>query len=390
MKNNDFDVIVVGCGPAGATVSYLLRLQGFEVLAIDKDNFPRPKLCGGLLTYKTLNLLHRVYGDTLATLQEKKIIEYMSYSYELRTQQSLLKSGRTKFLSVLVNRLVYDNYLLERAKNVGVKVLEGDRVASVDQANSCVTTVAGKKLQANIIIGADGVNSIVRKAIPKKQFNSKKWRGNLATGIEVSVLREEVSDFISGPVIYFGIVKWGYGWVFPNKESLVVGVGCLNPKNNDLKGALDKILSLLGYKPRKTYKLLGHPIPYGNFLEKPAYKSILLLGDAAGLVDPLMGEGIYYAQRSAEIAAMCIKEFIHIDDKSKLAIKYTRALNSSIIPELVAINKFRWFIFTMNDLFGLKALKLILNVIGPLRFSELVHGVRSYRWLKRGGVDENY
>jgi menaquinone-9 beta-reductase len=390
LRKHNYDVIVVGCGPAGATVSYLLQLQGFKVLAIDKDTFPRLKLCGGLLTYKTINLLHRVYGDTLATLQDKKIIEYTSYFYELRAQQVVLKSGETNLPAVLVDRLIYDNYLLEQAKSVGVEVLEGDRVFSVDSNNSCVTTVGGEILQANIIIGADGANSIVRKSIPAKQFNSKHWEKNLAVGVEVSIPREEVSDLITGPVVYFGLVPWGYGWVFPNKEKLIVGVGCLEPRNNNLKAELDKVLSLIGYKPKSVYKLRGHPIPYGNFLQKPAYRSILLLGDAAGLVDPLMGEGIYYAQRSAEIAAKCVKECTGIGVKNILASRYTKALQESIISELVAINKFRWFIFTMSDLFSPGAIKLIVDIIGVQRFSELVHGVRSYRWLKQGGIDENF
>ena len=390
MKKNSYDVIVVGCGPAGSTISYLLQTHGFEVLAIDKDVFPRSKLCGGLLTRKTLNLLHRIYGDTLADLQEKKIIEYISYTYELRTQKSLLKSGNTNIPSVLVDRLVYDNYLLERAKQVGVKVLEGDRVFSVDQKDICVTTITGKTFRANLIVGADGANSVVRKAISEKQFNLKDWREKLATGVEVSIPREEATDFITGPVVYFGVVTWGYGWVFPNKSNLLVGVGCLNPRHNDLNVALSKILSLINYKPATPYKLRGHPIPYGNFLKRPSSESLLLIGDAAGLVDPLMGEGIYYAQRSAEIAAACIKETLGSGSKSDLANKYVKVLNASIISELMAIDKFRSFIFTMNDLFGLKSTKLILDVVGEKRFLELVHGIRSYRWEKRGGIDENY
>lgn len=390
LEKKYYDVIVVGCGPAGSTVSYLLQRQGFKVLAIDKETFPRSKLCGGLLTQKTINLLHRIYGDSLGSLQDKKIIEYTSSFYELRTQQLVIKSGETNIPAVLVDRLVYDNYLLEYAKSVGVEVIEGDRVVSIDNENSYVTTFGGKIFQAPIIIGADGANSIVRKSINGKYLSSNHWRRNLAFGVEVSVAREEVSELIVGPIIYFGLVTWGYAWVFPNKENLVVGVGCLNPKNFDLKVELDKVLALIGYKSKTTYKLRGHPIPYGNFLQKPACKSVLLLGDAAGLVDPLMGEGIYYAHRSAEIAAKCIKKYAGIGDKNILATTYTKALQEGLIPELVAIYRLRSFIFAMNDLFGLSAIKLIVDIMGVRRFSELVHGIRTYRWLRHGGIDENF
>lgn len=388
VKNQDFDVIVIGGGPAGSTASYLLRLQGLNVLVIDKDVFPRQKLCGGFLTFKTLKLLQRVYGDTLKTLQDKQIINYISYSYELRTEQLLLKSGDIDFPNVFVDRSVYDNYLLDLAKKTGVSVYEGERVLTVDSNSSTVKTVSGKEFKAKIIIGADGANSVVRRVIPNDTFDTENWRANLATGLEVTIPREDVVDKITSPVIYFGVVPWGYGWVFPNKEDLLVGVGCLSPKNSNIKKSLEKILAFIGYKPKTVCKALGHPIPYGNFLTSPAYNSTLLLGDAAGLVDPLMGEGIYYAQRSAEVAAKCVIEAVQNGHYDSLAYEYTQSLRANIISELSAIRRFRSFFFGMMDLFGLKSLNLIIDIVGVKRFSELVHGARSYQWLKKGGVDE--
>lgn len=387
-EENVFDVIVVGGGPAGSTAAFLLCQQGLNVLIIDKDAFPRTKLCGGLLTYKTLKILKRIYGDTLETLQAKDVVDYITYSYELRTPNSLLQSGVTEFSTILVDRWVYDSYLIERASSAGAKLVYEERILNVDLDARCVTTATGKMFKAKIIIGADGANSVVRRYFPRNVYNLSDWTENLATGLEVTIPRDNATTKITGPVVYFGVVPWGYGWIFPNKENLVVGVGCLSPRNVDLRGSLEVVLSFIA-KEDVLRKPLGHPIPYGNFMKSPAHLSTLLVGDAAGLVDPLMGEGIYYAHRSAEIAAKCIQDALLIGRENELANMYIHALRKSIIPELIAIKRFRWLIFKASELFGSNSLNFITHIVGIQRFSELVHGVRSYQWLKKGGIDEN-
>lgn len=382
LSKTDFDVIIVGVGPAGSTAAYLLKKQGLDILIIDKEKFPRTKLCGGLLTYKTLKILNKLYGETLQTLKDKGVINYISYSYELKTQSETWNAGYTAIPAVLVDRTVYDNYLLNYSINIGVETLFGDRVVDVDPINKIITTTHGKKLKAKIIIGADGVNSVVRKAIGKPIYDSKKWKRNLATGLEVIIPKTDVNLEVSGPMIYFDIVPWGYGWIFPNNNNLVVGVGCLSPQKLNLSGQLDKMLATLQFSGLKQKKL-GHPIPYGNFLKNPASGNILLIGDAAGFVDPLMGEGIYYAHRSAEIAANSIRYTFEINSEARLAEIYIKSVRKNIISELNAIKKLRWLIFSAMDIFGIKALKFIISIVGIQRFTELIHGIRSFTW-KRG------
>ncbi|HNE05380.1 MAG TPA: FAD-dependent monooxygenase, partial [Anaerolineales bacterium] len=216
-NENNFDVIIVGGGPAGSTAAYLLKQQSLDVLIIDKDKFPRMKLCGGLLTDKTLKILDEIYGDTIQTLIDKGVINYVSYSYELRTKDEIWNAGHSAIPSVIVNRYIYDHYLLNRSLEAGAHILHQDRVTKVDISNNTVTTISGKTLKAKIIIGADGANSVVRKAMNKSIYDPQKWIKGLATGLEVTIPRANVGLDVSGPIIFFDIVPWGYGWVFPNK-----------------------------------------------------------------------------------------------------------------------------------------------------------------------------
>jgi geranylgeranyl reductase family protein len=383
MKQTDqFNTIIVGGGPAGATAAYLLGKQGINVLLIDKDEFPRPKLCGGLLTFKTVKLLNRIFGDTIDSLQEKGVINYISYSYELRTRNEILQSGTTDIPAILVDRSVYDAYLLNRAIAAGAQVLSGERVVSLDLDDLKITTETGKIFKSKIVIGADGANSIVRRAIQDSNNAISRWRKNLATGLEVVIPRNSSVHKVSGPIIFLDIVPWGYGWVFPNQHNLVVGVGCLNPRRVNLNNSLNKLLDSIQYGG-SALRPLGHPIPYGNFLKSPIKKSVLLIGDAAGFVDPLMGEGIYYAHRSAEIAAICICDSRQSFLSEELEKKFVKSIRREIIAELSVIKKFRWLIFSSLDFFGTVALKFIIFLVGIRKFTELVHGIRSYTW-KRG------
>lgn len=384
-----FDVIVVGGGPAGSTTAYLLSKQGINVLLIDKDEFPRPKLCGGLLTYKTVNILNRIFGDTIESLQRKGIVNYISYSYELRTQREILQSGITDIPVILVDRSVYDNYLLNRAIDASARVVSGERVISLDVDSLTITTETRKVFKSKIVIGADGANSIIRRAILDSNTAIRKWRNDLATGLEVTIPRKNSDHEVSGPIIFLGIVPWGYGWVFPNKNDLVVGVGCLHPRQINIHDSLNKLLNAIQYNDLDI-RPLGHPIPYGNFLKTPAKRSVLLVGDAAGFVDPLMGEGIYYAHRSAEIAAGCISDSDHPFSSEELEKNFVKLIRKEIISELSVIKKFRQLIFSSMDLFGTTALKFIIFLVGIKRFTELVHGIRTYTWKRGRNYGKNY
>ncbi len=380
------DVIVVGGGPAGATASYLLGRGGLDVVLIDKSTFPRKKLCGGLITEKTLRLLQRVYGDSFEALQERRIIEYTAPSFEIRIKDTPYSFGAADPPFVFVDRSVYDHYLLKRAREVGVNVIEGDGVERIDPGQTQVVTSSGRPLNARYIVGADGVNSMVRKALPKDKFTRDRWMRNLAAGLEAFVPRSDINLSFPNPVIIFGLVQWGYAWIFPNRDRVIVGVGALARENENLKKSLEILLATIGYTKDQMPKPLGHPVPYGNFLPAPAHGSILLAGDAAGMVDPFIGEGIYYAQRSAELAAQCILEAASGMDR--IEETYPRRLRESVLREFDAIKLERQILFSLAAPLKNAPYKLLLRIFGPRRAYELIQGYRSYRGFRKRGASD--
>ena len=130
-------------------------------------------------------------------------------------------------------------------------------------------------------------------------------------------------------------------------------------------------------------KVAGHPVPYGNFLLRPSLNNVVLVGDAAGFVDPVIGEGIFYAQRSAELASLAIYKSMR--NNENLETSYLQLLRKYVYPELVNAKEVRRLIFGgFNNKLHYYPMKILLNILDK-RLIELVHGVRTYKWLKKRG-----
>ena len=388
LGRSDYDIVIVGGGPGGSTAAYLLSKFGFQVLVIDKENFPRPKLCGGLLTYKTFRLLDRVFGETESSLTDKHILNFRADHYEVFYKDKPMVKKHVDIPFLFVDRKIYDSFLLEKAREAGAEIIEGEKVKAVDFSTTEVVTSTGERFRSRFIVGADGVNSVVRKELfSAGRVDAHEWGRNLATGLEVFVNRDEMIKAIDHPTLFFGFVRWGYSWVFPNRDVIVVGSGSLNAANrSDFLKSFHNFLSFLNLNTERVSRIAGHPIPYGNFLHKPVSENFLLVGDAAGFVDPITGEGIFYAQRSAELAAWAIRECAH--NNRNLETSYLHLLHRHIYPELVYAKKARLPIFTVFERLGYYPVKLLLDRMGTEAI-ELVHGLRTYKGFKKQGeVDE--
>jgi len=328
-NNNHYDVIIVGGGPAGSTAAYQLNKLGYEVLLLDKKEFPRRKLCGGLITQKSLNILLNLFDLKLSDLKREGIIDYTAELYKIYYKNNLISTNKLENEFNLVKRIDYDNYLFNITKQSGVEALDGIKVTKLDFSSNTVTTEIGQKYTSNYIIGADGVNSTIRRHIINK-INAdeiKFIKKDQALAIETEVPRKMISHNIDSPILYFGILNWGYGWVFPKSNSITIGLGGLKNKNQDFKAIFDDFLEKLNLQNIPINKMGWH-IPFGNFLKTPVYKDTFLVGDAANLVDPLTGEGIYYAHKSAQIAA----EIIHKKEKYDIdhIKEYKKRINKEI------------------------------------------------------------
>ena len=385
MNNPDFDVIIVGGGPGGSTAGYLLSNYGLNVLIIDKEKFPRPKLCGGMLSLKAIYLLREIFNETPSSLNKKGIFNYQSDHYEITYKlERVLTKNHSELPFIFTHRSVYDNFLLKKAKEAGATVLEGKNVKSINLSTCEVFLSEGEKYSAKYIIGADGANSVVRQELIRKGFIKKEqWQKNMATALECYIDRNNIDDdYYDHPVLLFGLVKGGYLWIFPNKERLVVGLGALNRKNKgSFMKVLQNLITDLNFNDPLP-KIAGHPVPFGNYKINPLYKDkIILIGDAGGFVDPLMGEGIYYTQKTAEFASSAIYQ--HINKKKSLKSSYLKNLRQYIYPELRNVLLIRWLCFQkMNTTLKYYPVQYIVKSIEK-QFVELIQGVRSYKSFRK-------
>ncbi len=366
-----FDAAVIGGGPSGATAACLLASKGYRVALIDKCTFPRAKLCAGLITWKTVDLLNRVFGYSPRQLMERGIIIHTSRDYRIFFLGQEIVRRRLDYPFHFVNRNSYDHFWVRIAQDAGAELIIGRKVISVDVSQRTLTLKDGTVIHANVIIGADGVWSMVRKALFPEQRFKQRWRSNLAMTIETRV--SSTSTFAS---LHFGHVPWGYAWRFPHPGRQIIGIGALGCKRDaSLAKAFRQFLGTFAPPPVSSDVWQGHALPFGNYMGTPGIGRTMLVGDACGLADPLLGEGIYYAHRSGQLAAQAVQVAdLHGEDP---ASHYRQSLNQHVLREL------RWIKFYRNLLFfgGLRrryrGLKLLFRLM-PGRLEDAVQGKISF------------
>jgi flavin-dependent dehydrogenase len=204
----------------------------------------------------------------------------------------------------------FDQFLLEKASREGAEILEGERVSEVKERDGGVEVecAKGRRLSCEYLVGADGPGSTVARSVG---LPSPKGRG---IGLESEVPLGSTVGFPEEEFrlihLDFGGVPNGYGWVFPKREGLSIGIGgmLLEEEKVKLRQCYTSLVNRLSYLDgNKAVPVLGHLLP--SFYEegqRVARGRVLLVGDAAYLMDPLMGEGIYYALRSGMLAAEAV------------------------------------------------------------------------------------
>ncbi|MGQ9647235.1 MAG: geranylgeranyl reductase family protein [Thermodesulfobacteriota bacterium] len=302
----DYDVIIVGAGPGGSTAARFCAQAGLKTFLIEKERMPRYKACGGCLSLKTVHLL----GLDLTPVLETTIYG-AKFTYRLKDSFSI-ESRQPVALMVMRDR--FDQFLVKEALEMGAEIREGIRVVSIEENREGVEVKLnkGERIRAKYLIGADGAQSLVGKS-----FSLLPPKGNVnGVGIESEIPFESTFNFPAEERqlvhLDFGGVPNGYGWVFPKKEGLSIGVGGMfrDPEKVNLRQCFDSFIQGLNYvNAGKVDRVLAHPLPsFYDERQKVAKGRVLLVGDAAHLMDPLMGEGIYYALRSGKLAAEAILE----------------------------------------------------------------------------------
>ena len=374
---NKFDIIVVGGGPGGLTSAYQLNKYGFNVLLVDKNTFPRSKLCAGLLTKKTRKLLNDIFSVRTEDLEKNKIVDFCSDYYQIYFKDKFIYENEMKDAFYYVDRRVYDNYLFNLVKNSGVKIKEDTEVVNIDLFNSKISTKNAEIYEADYIIGADGANSVIRKNIIAKRdnINLKKFKKNMAVSLEAIVPRSEVKLDFDHPRLYYGILNWGYGWIFPRQDSLVIGIAGLKKNNNNFKDIFFKFLDIIDVE-NKNIKYSGWQLPYGNFLKEPFYNNTLLIGDAAGLVEPFTGEGIYYAHYSGVLAAKAVNKAENYN--RNLISSYKKSIKDEILPRLGKFKKLSKVFYSQPDFLQKFLISLVTKFAGNY-LTDIIQEVKNDR-----------
>jgi geranylgeranyl reductase family protein len=306
-----YDAIVVGAGPAGSTCAYRLASAGASVLLLDRARFPRDKPCGGAVTARALRELPVEIDDVVER-------EVSSFELRLRHRRGFSRAAPVP-LAYMTQRRRLDSYLVSRAVDAGAELREGAAACQIRQDG-----VDGDS--AAVVIGSDGANGICRKTLasaPKQRY---------AVALEGNLPLDDGSfrQYRERLVLEFGTIRGGYGWVFPKGDHLNVGVGGWKSEAPRLRDHLARLCEAHGFEVAALEDVRGHHLPFRARGSGLAQGRIALTGDAAGLADPLSGDGIYEAALSAKLAAKHTFRILAGEETS--FHRYARELNAKLAP----------------------------------------------------------
>ncbi|MEM2133608.1 MAG: NAD(P)/FAD-dependent oxidoreductase [Candidatus Jordarchaeaceae archaeon] len=337
----DWDVIIVGGGPSGLVCSEKLALLGLDVLVLDERTEPnKDKPCGGMLTERAIrefsldeSIIEREIWGVRVVYREE---ESFTIEYNERVGGN-------------VHRTKLGKYLAQKAISAGAEVRSNERVKKLKVRQSHVELVTSETFQTKMVVGADGVNSLI-----KNFLNPGEGRESLGFCVQYLMSMEpELIDERFGNINEFyygsGVSPFGYAWIFPKRDCLAVGVGSLLSKvEGNLKIYLEKFVKK---HPIASRRLEGAEIvrfdaalvPLRGLYSKIYSNRVVLLGDAAGTVSPITGEGMYYSMISGKIAADVIGGAFQKDDfGEKYLSVYQKKLKKQIGSEL------KWGVWLQN------------------------------------------
>ncbi len=286
-----FDVLVVGAGPAGSATALHLARGGASVLLVDRARFPRDKPCGGGLTGRALR--H-------APCSVEAVVEHVVDRFVLRVGygRRFARTSRAPLIEMTQRRRL-DLHLVEQAAAAGADLRDGVRVELDADGRA---SVDGSPIHVSFLVGADGANGIVARS-------SGLGDGIVcAVALEGNVDRDELrtEPYQGSAWIELGVVPGGYGWVFPKGDHANLGVGGRIGEGPRMRAHLERLARVHGVDPTALRDVRGHRLPMRRPGTSPTRGRVLLVGDAAGLVDPLSGDGLYEAFVSAGLAAEAI------------------------------------------------------------------------------------
>lgn len=321
-SRSSFDVAIVGAGPAGAVLARRLAAAGLKTVLFEKERLPRYKTCGGGVQHRVAKLL----GDDLTPVV-RTTVDRIVFTYRLT--RPIERVSPVPVIH-MVMRDEFDAYLVDQAAKAGVEVRDRTRVDRVDCApDGVLLTTAAGTVRAAIVVGADGANSRVARDV------------GLAGGVDLDLaLEAEIATpdrfrdrWATTALLDLGSLPSGYGWLFPKGAGLSVGVGSPFHYRDRLRPYFERLRRYLQLDDALLERFSGHQLT----LRRPGAPIVagraLVVGDAAGLVDPFTGEGLLGAVVSARLAT---EPVIRAAGGAIEALReYQTAVDRELMPELL-------------------------------------------------------
>ncbi len=360
-----YDAVVVGAGPGGAMSAYNLSKKGLRVLIIEKRKLPRFKLCGGCISARIGSYLPEGWRYKVLNTIRGGILGFRG--------EEFVKGESEGEVAYIVDRADFDHFLTEKALQAGAHLWEGIEFRGFEEGNKIRVKTSKGTAECDFLIGADGFFSKVARQMG---FNKERYYRGIEFWCDRSEVHEDISERV---IIDIGILSRGYGWVFPKGNQASIGLATAGPENplNKLKEyvSLHRLLKGADLRGAKSWF-----IPYAESHSDlhPGRGRVILVGDSAGMVDPLIGEGIYWSVYGAHLLTEAI-----LKDNDNPARIYSELIRREMADELISAGKiaslayrFQRASFRMGK--G-KALE---------RFLHLLRGETSYRKLYTSGIPE--
>jgi len=334
------DVGIVGAGPAGCAAATLLAKKGFNVTIFEKEKIPRYKACGGGVAIKCEKALLELGIDIEEVALQKYRGFIISYG-DLEAKVDLKdKIGwgvyREDFDYLLTQNAVYSGANIRKIKVNGIKEMNGEILLS---------TECGIK-KTDVLLAADGIKSTIRDNLNIFYDNNKL---GFCLVSEINEEKSRIESFNDLLQLDFSYIKKGFCWAFPKKEGNTINVGIggyLNSIRDNDKSLKEMLINFVNTHniSNNIKKFGGALLPFGGTVDCYGNGNVILLGDAAGLVSPLTGEGIPYALESGIIAANSVSKYF--EDQIPIVDSYT----NDITPIATELNKYAMIL--QNKLFG--------------------------------------
>ena len=377
-----WDVIISGAGPAGSTLAYRLARAGVETIIVERAQFPRWKACGGGLQARCLAHLPVEVAPVLETTLRRIAFTIGLGDRFLRSTNAPLAFG--------VRRDVFDSFLVEQALAVGAELLDRTTALGIRPiSDGVVLETTSGPVSGRLLVGADGANGVVSRHVnDRRAFYHQ-------VALYAEVPREWLrADAVDGETIRidWGTLPSGYGWIFPKRNTVNIGVGTTHRFGSRLRQYFTEFISAEGILRDgriSDIHLAGHALPTMTSRTRFVTDRVLVVGDAAGMIEPLTGDGLSQAFLGSQLAAKVILTALRARNPDLRP--YATAIRRHMKPDIAHAHSlqaaFNHFPRLFHDLFR--------NNEHPWRaFAEVLQGTASYAnlaapdsalWLAFGG-----